>query len=360
MSDDDRISVDHPSRMPSGIYFGLDEDRYHAAFALSSHGIKNLRQSTLDFWCRCPALNPDAARLEAKEAEHLTIGRAYDARIVEGCDVFEKRFAARLDKGEYPTALHTNFQISEAIEAAGGPTKLIKKGKLKAELIAILAQHDPMALIWDTLERGHREAHAGKDLLPRVVMDRIEVAAKMIEAHPVLCKAFTGGMPQVSVFWEDEIGVPCKARFDYLKPRAIIDLKSYENTRSLPIQKAIAVAYASYRYNIQAAFYLEAGDRLRHLIDDGMVSGEVNNGFIAALHDAPDRSFLFCWQQKGPAPVARGWMPPPGTLAVGQMQIVEAKRAFARCWQTYGTDPWLDIADLYQADDTEIPAFIND
>jgi hypothetical protein len=44
----------------------------------------------------------------------------------------------------------------------------------------------------------------------------IEIAAAYIEKDPELSRAFLGGAPQVSVFWIDEYGVSCKARFDYL------------------------------------------------------------------------------------------------------------------------------------------------
>lgn len=356
---EDRISVDHPARIEDGVYFGLDEDAYHRAFALSSHGIKNLRQSTLDFWVRSP-LNPNADQLET-DTEAWKIGRAYDARIVEGRAALDLRFATALDKDDYPTALRTNDELIKAISSAGGPARGMK-GKRKDELIAILAQYDPPALIWDTLIRGHQEEHAGKLLLPRAVMDRIEVAAKMIEAHPQLCKAFAGGAPQVSIFWEDEeTGVPCKARLDYLKPRAIVDLKSFENSIGLPIRKAIARQVANYRYHIQAAFYLEAATQCQRLIEVGKFFGATDPSFIEALEDAHQKTFLFVFQQKGPAPVARGMVMPTGlTLDLARMEIEQAKYAFARCWQTWGIDPWVDIADIDTFDTTEFPAYIAD
>jgi hypothetical protein len=45
---DQPIAVRHGLVQESGVYFGLDEDRYHAALALSASGIKSLRVSTLD------------------------------------------------------------------------------------------------------------------------------------------------------------------------------------------------------------------------------------------------------------------------------------------------------------------------
>src|SRR5262249_30177801 len=151
------------------------------------------------------------------------------------------------------------------------------------------------------------------------VIRRIEIAAAMIEHHPQLGRAFTGGMPEVSVFWtDDRTGVPCKARFDYLKPRAIVDLKSYENVIGLPVRKAIARCVANYRYHIQAAFYLEGAKAARELVTAGRIFGVVDTGFVKALVDTRERTFLFVFQQKGPAPLARGMVLAPGlTLDIG-------------------------------------------
>jgi hypothetical protein len=91
------------------------------------------------------------------------------------------------------------------------------------------------------------------------------------------------------------------------------------------------------------------------------VFGEVDAGFLKALVDAPDRHFLFVFQQKGPAPLARGMLLPPGiTLDLGRHELAEATYLFARCWQTYGADPWLDVSEIEAFDTTEFPAYIAD
>ena len=349
------VSVAHPLVREPGVYFGMPEDEYHRAFALSATGIKHLRISPLDFWARSP-LNAERA---AEESEARIIGRAYHKRIIEGEAAFEAIYAAELDPAEYPEALRTNEELKTAIERAGGPAA--KLGTMrKAELIARLLQYDPGALVWDRLVAAHQERHAGKIRLPALAIGRIEIAAAMIEKHPQLSKAFSGGMPEVSVFWHDEnTGVPCKARFDYLKPRAIVDLKSYENTIGLPVRKAIARCVANYRYHIQAAFYLEGAKAASELVAEGRVFGIVDPGFPRALAEAQERHFLFVFQQKGPAPLARGMVLAPGlTLDIGREEIAEATHLFAHCWRTYGADPWLDTSEIETFDSTEFPAYI--
>jgi hypothetical protein len=349
------VSVEHPLVQEPGLYFGMPEDEYHRAFALSATGIKHLRISALDFWVRSP-LNAERA---AEESEARIIGRAYHKRIIEGQRAFEAMYAAELDPAEYPEALRTNEELKTAIERAGGP--IARLGSMrKAELIERLLHYDPEALVWDRLVAAHDERHLGKIRLPALAIRRIEIAAALIEKHPQLRLAFSGGMPEVSVFWHDATtGVPCKARFDYLKPRAIVDLKSYENTVGLPVRKAIARCVANYRYHIQAAFYLEGAIAACELIAAGRVFGAVDPGFPRALADAPERHFLFVFQQKGPAPLARGMVLAPGlTLDIGREEIAEATHLFAHCWRTYGADPWLDASEIETFDPTEFPAYI--
>jgi hypothetical protein len=349
------VSVDHPLVQEPGLYFGMPEDEYHRAFALSATGIKHLRISPLDFWARSP-LNAERA---VEESEARRLGRAYHKRIIEGETAFQAMYAAELDPSEYPRALRTNEELKAAIERAGGPGGRLGSMR-KAELIDRLLQYDPEALVWDRLVAAHYDRHAGKIRLPARAIRRIEIAAAMIEKHPQLQKAFSGGMPEVSVFWLDgNTGVPCKARFDYLKPRAIVDLKSYENTIGLPVRKAIARCVANYRYHIQAAFYLEGAKAARELVAEGRAFGAVDPGFLRPLVDAPERHFLFVFQQKGPAPLARGMVLAPGlTLDIGREEIAEAMHLFAHCWRIYSADPWLDPSEIETFDPTEFPAYI--
>jgi hypothetical protein len=143
------VSVEHPLVQEPGIYFGMPEEAYHRALALSATGIKHLRISTLDFWARSP-LNPE--RVE-EESEARTIGRAYHKRIIEGWAAFAATYAAELDPAEHPMALRTNEELKTAIERAGGPTARLTSLR-KTQLIERLLHYDPKALVWERLRRG--------------------------------------------------------------------------------------------------------------------------------------------------------------------------------------------------------------
>src|SRR5689334_7216613 len=95
-------------------------------------------------------------------------------------------------------------------------------------------------------------------------MRKIEIAAKMIECHPENKKLITGGYPEVTIVWHED-GIRFKARVDYLRPKAMIDLKTFANQLGKPVESAIIYAMASGKYHIQAAFYMRAIEAAKRL-----------------------------------------------------------------------------------------------
>ena len=341
----------------AGIYFGMAEAAYHAVPALSASGIKNLMISPMDYWARSH-MNPD---YQPEETDALGLGKAYDCRIVEGRAAFYRLYAPALDSDDHQSALRTMDDIRQAITAAGGKPK----GATKAALIDQLATLDPGAQVWDRLVEQHAGLHDGKTLLAPKLIRRIEIAAAMIEKHPELCKAFTGGYPQVSIFWVDEeTGVPMKSRLDYLKVRAIIDLKTVGNAQGKPFDRAVYYAMASYKYHVQAGVYLEAVEAAKRLIRAGdmtAVNGAVDAKWLQQFVSANEHSFVFCFQQTGIAPVARGYQLQRGSvLQIADLQIRQARETYKRCVETFGDSPWVDVTPIQPFDDLGFPQFISE
>lgn len=340
-----------PKPHEPGIYFGLPEAEYHDAFALSNSGAKNLMVSTLDFWARSQ-LNPDR---EDETSEQMDLGKAYHKRIIEGREAFYAEYAPDVMIENYLDALAGTDEIKAELKERG-----LKVSGKKCELVARLLEADPAIQIWDHIREQHRSKHCGKELLAPKTIQRIEVSAAMIEKHPELSKCFHGGMPEVSIFWTDEItGTPMKARLDYLKPRAIVDLKTYSNPYGKPINRAIATAMAGGRYHIQAACYYEAVEMAAQFVKHGMVHGDADKDFLTALANANDRHFVFVFQQTGIAPVARGMIMPRNlTFDCGRAALNDAKRIFSDCLAHYGADPWIDTAPIGQFEDTDFPSYM--
>ncbi len=355
----DLAGVVAPDRiLPPGLYFDLDESAYHGSFALSYSGIKDLRISTLTWWAKSP-LNPRQAEVleeEGPSSEAKMLGQAFDARIICGPEYFAARYARALSHADHPTSLRTADDLKGWLEDRGLP----KTGKTKQVLIDRVLEADPTAQIFDVMLDGYRQEHEGKTFLESKWLDKIEVAAKLIEAHPELSKALQNGAPQVSVIWDcPKTGVRCRARFDYLKSRLITDLKTFEPRGDMPLDMAIGKEIGFRKYYVQASFYREAAAQIPRLIRDGKVFGTAPDGFLAPLAKHPDKEWAWIFQIKGPAPIAYGYTLPKSSMlwSLGETICDNAKHQFRHCLETYGSDPWVDPKGFQALDDANVPAW---
>lgn len=344
-----------------GIHFGLDEEVYHATPALSSSGVKNIRMSPLDFWARATWLNPNYEddNEETGDSFAKVLGRAYHKRILEGQEAFGWCYAPSFDKALHKDALDGADAIKDALRKHKEQGATVKLTGKKDELIQQLLALDPAVRILDVIEESYVAEHPGKTFLPQKYLDKIELSAAMIERDPELRKAFTGGMAEVSVFWVcEKTGAECKARLDYLKPRAIVDLKTFANKSGYPIGRAIERELGYNRYPIQGAWYYDAADHVAGLIKAGLVRGEVAKPFVDALAADHPKTFVYIFQQKGVAPLARGRSFPRASsnCLVAQAGCEAAKQTYRECLETFGNDPWLTSEPISDFDDARIPA----
>ena len=335
-----------------GLYFGLDDSVYHSLPYLSASGIKNILVSPMNFWA-WSWMNPLKPE---RDSDATTIGKAYHKRILEGIDAFRDSYIEEFDGSQYPEALKTSTEIQAVLRARGLPV-----GGNKAEITRRLKESDPPATFFDDLYDEWVTSCAGRATLSREMIDRIEIAAAMIEKNPDLSKCFTGGYPEVTVIWQEN-GIFFKSRFDYLKPRAIIDLKTFENIMGKPVDKAIYYAMASQKYHIQAAFYMgHAAPKAVEFARAGKVHGFATKDFLAKLSQTESHDFYFVFQQKGIAPVARGKKFPKHIMyGCGMQAIEDAISKYKQCLSTYGTAPWVDPTPIDEFEDESFPIFATD
>lgn len=376
---------DTPELPPPGIYFGMPEDLYHSLPALSSHGIRKLAASPMLFWAGTSWLSEKRRKAEAEKALderiHQVIGKAYHCRIMEGADEFHRRFAIDLSPEECADALESTDQIKAALNEAGEkpvskvPDKLpsgedYMRAAKKDDWIAQLLEVDPSAKILAVMRRQHREANEGKLFVSREAYEQIEIAARMVEHDPEVRHAFKDGYPEVTLIWNcARTGVPMKARVDYLKLKAIVDLKSIGNQRERSLEQAIRYEIAGYHYNVQPSVYVEGVEAVRKLVrahfldvchvlnrgDEEDISEE-----LAWAHKWAQQSeteWLWVFQQKGDAPVTRGVFYPLGgtTRMLTDDIVLRVKRQFRKFSETFGTDPWLDVRPIYDLADEDLP-----
>jgi len=241
----------------------------------------------------------------------------------------------------------------------------------KADWIAQLLELEPSAKVLDVLRSKHRQEHEGKTFISNEAFEQLEIAARMVEADPEIRHAFRDGHAEVTLIWTcARTGVPMKARVDYLKLKACVDLKSVGNQRERSLENAIRWEIASYHYNVQPAVYIEGVEAVRQMVRDRGSSavftyeGEPSDNTAWALKWAQQRDCEWLWvfQQKGDAPVTRGvFYPLSGTTQMVTRDIVlQQKKRFRQFSETFGTDPWLDVRPIYDLADEDLPPSATD
>lgn len=401
----DFIEVDGPLEMPMiegtpdplepGIYFDMPDEVYHKIPAFSCSLAKLLLASPTIGWASS-WLNP---KKEESKKDHLTVGKAYHAMILEGVKAYEARFYPMPEKSDYPEALEKVDQVKAAIEARNekpvsrvdapdlgeGKTRAAKKEDWVAQLAAL----DRSVEIWEVIKAKHEKRARGRDLISVEDDHQIRVAARMINQDPQLAQAFKGGWAEVTLIWRDERqGVLCKCRTDYLKLKGVVDLKSFANKNDRSIRNSIIREVAQYRMSLQPAHYLPGIEAVRKLVrehgasvvhnwrleqeraleTEGLAnsvdlyderhSDQTTWAMRWAAYQEPDR-WLWVFQQKGEAPVTRGLYHPLGGSihSISQMMIVTALRTFREFTETFGVEPWLDLEEIGELTDEDIPAW---
>jgi len=348
--------------LPPGIYFNQPFSVYCEQQCLNAGGIKKLLVSPTDYWFRS-FMNPLNDEVD-EETKAKIEGRAYHKMILEGRQAFYDEYAADFEYTGKAPVLNTAEEIAGALAIRSLPTTF----KRKSEGIARLLAADPSVLIYDELERIYKEQFADKEreFLSSKTVRYIEFANKMIESHPELKTYFVGGYPEVTIIWDDEeLGVRCKMRADYLKVGPVVDLKTFANQMEKSIPKAIRYAMSSMKYPIQARFYLRGREAARKLIDEGKVFGAegVDPKWLKVFRETPNDEFWYIFQQKGIAPASRGakmTLKDTKFDTTAYAQIEDAALTFRDNYNKFGTDPWIDDTPSEYVSYDELAPWVGD
>ena len=299
-----------PVQHAPGVYFGLDDATYHADLALGSTDMKMLAFSPCDYWYGSRH-NPN--RPEDEPTPSQVFGSAVHKHVLEGSQAFGSRYAATDHNGS------------------------TKAGKEERAAIAA----------------------AGRIAIKREDYQRIEAAAAMICANARLREAFTGGMPEVSIFW-DAGGIRRKCRIDYLKARASVDLKSIRNTRNLSFPQACHRAISDFRYDMQAEHYRQGRDALAGLAADGAVFGDHDAAWVKRIAAAQGPAFVFIFYQAEGAPLTWGTILSPKNpiLDIAREWIGRAEENYRDFVDRLGLkQPWLLDDPLAELEIADLPAW---
>lgn len=189
-----------------GIYYGLSNEAYHAGPGISKSSLDVLAKTPADFHDRYLAAN----RVQQIETPAMAFGTAFHTAVLEP-DVFARYVV--LDKVDRRT----------------------KAGQA--------AHEDAIA----------KAAEQGGRVISREDFDLISAMSSAVARHPA-AEIFKNGQPELSVYWIDEdTGVLCRCRPDWLGAGVILDLKTTDDASPAEFTRS---AY-NYRYWVQAAFYLD-------------------------------------------------------------------------------------------------------
>lgn len=329
--------------MPSGLHFGVPEDRYHADHALGSGSIRDLATCPMYYWLDS-YMNP--LRREAGESQALVIGRAIHKMVLEGPQAYSDTFKVIPSPADYPEALVTTDDVKSELRRLG-----LKLTGNKPELIERLREADPGAVFFDDVKADFdRSCTAGVTPLKADEHEEVIRIAGAVARNPRIRPAFQGGRSEVTLFWERD-GVPCKARLDYLRlgqvngrPTAIIsDLKSYANALGKPPERAVLDAIANTRLDVQAAHYLEGARRIPEWIRAGKVYGAkgINQEWLDALAAIEPDAWMFAWvfvEKGAPITLMRSVAGDSPIIEAANMDVRRALEAYRDHMEAFGTD----------------------
>lgn len=367
-----------------GVWLNLWEEPYFGQEGrLGSTDLCNLFLKREGWWWQSK-LNPH--RQEDRVAA-MDYGKALHKAVLEGMSAFDQAVYVAPDKESLRELYGDRFCVTVkdmmlALEARGMHPKA---NQPKDWFIEYCRQRAPDLVIWDVeLAKAEKEAQ-GRILLSKGERRDIELMASIVHNHDEIGELFQYGptnkpIPELTVLYHDEHGLPRRVRLDLLLPQNIIDLKSIGNVgnRKLPFYAGEHVA--SLAYHVQMADHLVARRWMLKFIEAGLVFDGHPTDLRSDVSDArfkdqvdwlkrfpteaPKSDYAWIFYQKpdekqGQAPVVFPW----GEDLGGDLHLRgircrrEAISVYRRCMEQFGPDqPWTRVEPLHTSvEDARVP-----
>ena len=331
------------TRLPLGIHFGLDEDKYHADPGMGSSSIRDLAFGPVKY--QYDKLRPR----ERVETEAMTFGKALHCRVLEGKEAFDNRYARPPHPKDeaYKNALVTTEDIKEVLRQHGQ-----KLTGTKPDLIERAREIDDCPPIFDDILKDWHEKHPDhQEITPRQAQE-VEDAVMLMQRDPTLravmqAGSLINGAAELSIIYELD-GVRRKARFDYaLAPAGqrvqslIVDLKAFSTFRGATDEQAGINKIYEMAYEIQAAYYLQAIEPARKLLAEGKVFGDApSTVYLEQFLNAPAVNWVWVMirRDKGLVPITITLHGDDPLIEKGNETIAEALVAYERYMAEFGPD----------------------
>lgn len=318
-------------QIKDGVYFDMPHSEYLNARGFSASGAKEILISPLDYWmkARKPVVESDKS--------HFVYGTALHKLLLEGEEAFEADYIRALNRDEYSDLPASNDDLKQVCKDHG-----LKVSGTKADLVSRIRESAPDVELFADVESEYNSFAAGRKILTSEMYDDLMDAEQALKDHD-LGDAFQDGKSEVSVFWTDENGIRCKARFDYIKSGFIIDLKSFSRRSNRPVDDVINQEIVNYNYLIQAAHYKSA-----------------MNFFASQCQDYGNRfDFVFLFVESGPIKNVRARLilETQEYWPVALSGLNKAKRLYLEYKEKFGNNPWIERQQIDELLDIDMPAY---
>ena len=232
--------------MIDGIYFNLDEKQYHdmEALTLSNSSMKMILSSPLEYWWKTN-LNP---LYEKEDKKCMADGRSFHCLLLEGEKVFNERYSV----------------VPEVIEQYSKNSGSYKN--------------------WVAMQNG-KEIISRKDYTQmKRIYDYLHYDEQLFDNNII-----AGGYPEVSIVWTEEDGIQRKARLDYLKQNAIIDLKTYVKSKDIDVNTYVSQYFFQRKVYMQLIYYRRALlYAIKNFKDSQVFGTEAQKKFFKELQQQED------------------------------------------------------------------------
>ena len=389
-----------------GIYIGLTEDEYFEGEDFGSSSVKAILPDPEDWWWNSQFNTIGLDKKADEDTPDKLFGKALHKAVLEGLPAYEAEYAVEFDGSAYPKGLYKNShfadliqkhnednynpdaletvtEIKDALKAMGLPVTgnkaqvterlgeaspstplCIPKLPLSGDKLTLIARARAAGLLegMQVLPELQAEYEAGLPegitQIPSVWDKRIRLMVRVLQHDPKSKALLSGGVAEVSVFYRDqETGVPCRARFDYLRPDGICDLKKFSCFQSRSATATVKRQILSYRYDLQRAHYLQARLAMEGLPIHGGTKQErdiVTKAANASKHTPGDFDLKFLFIKSNGAPLVRIVNTEVTSLtafrqrgmALAQWRLFYETYGLDKMWLTQSQDIYLGEEDL--------------
>jgi hypothetical protein len=320
--------------LADGVYIGLREDRYFEQDRLGSTDLVTLARAPADWWYSQKKLNPDWQ--EQENTTERDFGRALHVLVLEGEAAYGQAVEVRPD---------------EYLDDKTGEVKPWNANATPCRRFLAAAKANGRLVITSDMHR------------------RVLYMAALILNHPDYADALRQGIPEVSVLYTID-GQPMRARFDYLLPMWIIDLKTYgAQLRGKDHRDKAMRAIADRNYDVQRFLYDWARECLVGLVNEGKVHGATaeQHDWLKRVATEPTWSWLWIFYQRrddrvGHAPIVMPIERPryDVTFDSGRRKVEVGLAHYRRMRAIHGDQPWAIIEPIWRPLDHEFPFWMAD